>query len=83
MVGSRHSQQEVSGEVHPFQRDFQATGQLQGNQRQYQRLPTLALQDLIEQRRMRAQRGELILLETQVVEVAQQRLRQFADRQHR
>ena len=83
MIGARHPQQEMAGEIDPDQRDLQALGQLQCDQPQGQRLAAPEFQHFVEQGHLRAQRGEIVLGEPQVIHAPQQRLGQFAHRQHR
>jgi hypothetical protein len=83
VVGAGYPQQEMPGEVDPDQRNLEAMRQFQCDQRQCQRLTALGVQHTMQQRRLRAQRQEIILCETEIDHAPQQRLRQFADRQHR
>ncbi|MCY1400037.1 hypothetical protein D9M71_151100 [compost metagenome] len=83
MIGARHPQQEMPGEVDPDHGNFQALGQLQRNQPQRQGLSTSAFQYFVHQCHLRAQGCEVVLGEAKVVHAPQQRLGQFTDWQHR
>ena len=83
VIGTRHAQQEMAREAYALKGYGQTPGQFQGEDGKCQRLATSALQHLVHHRGMRAQRVIFILLEAQGIELAQQWLCQFAQRQHR
>ncbi|MNG14407.1 hypothetical protein D3C84_981560 [compost metagenome] len=53
MIGAGYLQQEMPGEIDTDHRNFQASGQFQGNQAEGQGLPAFACQDFVQQRRSR------------------------------
>ena len=78
MIGTRHAQQQMTGEVHRLQWNLQLPGQLQGDQRERQRLSAAALQYSVQQGGLGAGGQVIVFVEIQLVEAAQQRLGHLA-----